>query len=328
MTNRVVDVGIPSSKFQQWESKSKPNNNNEWEKTEVRFHDFAIISFEEESPKFSCLGHTWRLMLIVGEHYDFEQNASGCVGLFLENTSNTSNTSISIDYSFSIKSSKNKVLRRIKPDRLYDIDGKRVDNATFTERQPSWGIYNICAHFFMKHFYLVKGALRVEVKMKLTEPRQLTNELETLPSSGVEDCPICMEPISKPWGVVTPCGHPFHRSCWDEVAARLLESDDDAQLSCAVCRKASTGFQPVFLDLGSTGGSVLTDEERNDEVEGYYPGSSPLSTSTSIRSSELEVNASLSLSSSEVSIIEHESESVAGSRSRRSLLQSFLRRRR
>ena len=111
MTSRVVDVGVPSSKFQQWESKSKSNNNNEWEKTEVRFHDFAIIS-----PEFSCLGHTWRLMLIVGEHYECEQNARGLVGMVLKNTSVLvhRNKSVSIRVTFSIKDSKNKVLGRIR----------------------------------------------------------------------------------------------------------------------------------------------------------------------------------------------------------------------
>ena len=213
MTSRVLDAGIPTSKFQQWESKS--NNNNEWENVEVRFHDFENISEKEISPEFSCLGSNWRLMLVVGEHHPRSRgkNKSGCAGLFLQNTSvavDRRNTSISIDFSFSIKDSKDCVLRRLKPGRARDINGEFVDNVTFTKRQPYWGIFNIGFHSFMKRFYLVKGALRVEVKMKLTESQQLRNELESLPSSGVEDCPICMKPMSKPWGVVTPCGHPYH----------------------------------------------------------------------------------------------------------------------
>ena len=272
MTSRIVDFGVPSTKFQQWESKSKSNNNNEWEKTEVRFHDFANISEREISPEFPCLGSNWRLMLIVGEQPGFIGKADpGCVGLFLQNTSNTSNTSISIDFRFTIKNSKNKVLRRLKPRNIRDADGKRVDNVTFTNEQPYWGIYNFGIHFFMKHFYLVKGALRVEVKMKLIESNQLTNELESLPSSG-EDCPICMEPISKPWGVVTPCGHPFHQSCWYQVVAKHSESDedDDAQLSCAVCRKVATGFQLVYLDLGCGGANAA--DSRSSDLEDVVEG--------------------------------------------------------
>lgn len=116
---------------------------------------------------------------------------------------------------------------------------------------------------------LIDGSLRIEVKMKLAEPISSANDaLVILPPPPVveEDCPICIEPISKPWGVVTPCGHPFHQSCWDQVVAKHWESDDDApQLSCPVCRKVSTGFQPVFLDLGCTVAS--TADKRGSDLE-------------------------------------------------------------
>ena len=91
-----------------------------------------------------------------------------------------------------------------------------------------------------------------------------------------EDCPICLQPMSKPWGVVTPCGHPFHLSCWDQVVAKHSESDedDDAQLSCAVCRKVATGFQPVFFDLGRTRAStvkrIVSDSEEGREEGNSY----------------------------------------------------------
>jgi len=66
------------------------------------------------------------------------------------------------------------------------------------------------------------GTLVVDVKMKLAEePIQqpdhhevetsrspsTTMSFNTSPSSfASEDCPICLEPISQPWGVVTPVG--------------------------------------------------------------------------------------------------------------------------
>jgi len=93
-------------------------------------------------------------------------------------------------------------------------------------------------------------------------------------SFTAEDCPICMEPISKPWGVVIPCGHPFHQSCWDEVVARHWngsddesELDDETQPSCVVCRKVSTGFQQVYLDLGCTEAGAIASDGSNGRLE-------------------------------------------------------------
>jgi len=154
-------------------------------------------------------------------------------------------------------------------------------------------------------FCLVDGALRVEIKMKLDrwddshKPETLWSRFKTLYYTKLvslrsriktlystkrlsytsEDCPICLEPISQPWGVVTPCGHPCHLSCWDQVVTRHQRSDDgwesdDELPSCVVCRKRATGFQQVYLALGSTGTSgdnkdqVDVEEEESSDEQG------------------------------------------------------------
>jgi len=72
------------------------------------------------------------------------------------------------------------------------------------------------------------------------------------------------------------CGYPCHLSCWNEVVARHQrsedgwESDDEALPSCVVCRKRATGFQQVYLALGSAASSGdskdrLEEGESSDE---------------------------------------------------------------
>jgi len=65
------------------------------------------------------------------------------------------------------------------------------------------------------------------------------------------DCPICLCPIpSEPWGVCTPCGHPYHRECWDQVVANHSGRRNKIKgAPCAVCKGCSQGFVPVFLTL-------------------------------------------------------------------------------
>ena len=76
---RVVDVGSPSSNFEDWTT------------TNVRFHGFADITTEKGyrvvSPEFSCLGHQWRVVLYPGGN---EESNDGYVALGLSNMSNQS----------------------------------------------------------------------------------------------------------------------------------------------------------------------------------------------------------------------------------------------
>jgi len=68
------------------------------------------------------------------------------------------------------------------------------------------------------------------------------------------NCAICLDPISKHWGVVTPCGHAFHKKCWEEVLA------NDQNATCSICNGEVQRFQRVYgVDLapgrGDDGGS-------------------------------------------------------------------------
>ncbi|KAL3775549.1 hypothetical protein ACHAW5_001568 [Stephanodiscus triporus] len=69
------------------------------------------------------------------------------------------------------------------------------------------------------------------------------------------DCPICLCPItSEPWGVVNPCGHPYHRECWSQVVANHASAGGRGRnaknAQCAICKGATRGFVSVFVDLG------------------------------------------------------------------------------
>mmetsp|Transcript_20117 Transcript_20117/g.36352 ORF Transcript_20117/g.36352 Transcript_20117/m.36352 type:complete len:688 (-) Transcript_20117:1681-3744(-) len=97
-------------------------------------------------------------------------------------------------------------------------------------------------------------------------------------NDNTTDCPICLCPIpSEPWGVCTPCGHPYHRECWNQVVASHAASGTGGNgrrgkrknASCAICNGATRGFVPVFLDLGnhdddSGGGEVAMAKSGGD----------------------------------------------------------------
>ena len=89
------------------------------------------------------------------------------------------------------------------------------------------------------------------------------------------DCPICLCPItSEPWGVVNPCGHPYHRECWTEVVANHAAAGggrrNTKNAQCAICKGTTRGFVPVFVDLGDDnegdyyGGGGGASASRND----------------------------------------------------------------
>ena len=57
--------------------------------------------------------------------------------------------------------------------------------------------------------------------------------------------------------MVSPCGHPFHRDCWDQVVASHSANGGGGRgrrnrhPKCSICKGIATGgFVPVFLDLG------------------------------------------------------------------------------
>ena len=237
-----------------------------WVKTELYFRHFTdIISkiTEEVSPEFTLFGHNWRVVVVPGKKDEYKNH----VALHLQNMSDKS---INIRFILAVKHSKGK--KRLGGKDFYK---RRHTFSPFMRRGPGV-FYPMCSltkcyvDGLLTTCPLVDDTLRIEVKVKLVKP-----EREPLPSiSTSEDCPICMEPITKPWGVVTPCGHPYHHSCWDEVVTRHWnELDDDSesedeQPSCVVCRKEATGFQRVYLDLGCTEASASAAAASNLEDQG------------------------------------------------------------
>jgi len=261
---------------------------------EIHFDDFVNTSpvterhspyvHRIESPDFTCFGSKWHLG-IHNEKMKIMIRKVPAVGILLfrnDNPREDKSININIRLRLAIKDSKGK----------FDCFEKDGWQYSFNPYRYHIG-YGCHLPLYLLRKYLEDGTLRIEVKMKLVNPiRLLEYEAGILPPQRVfpakparprvvEDCPICMEPISKPWGVVIPCGHPFHQSCWDQVVAKHWEesddeseSDDDTQPSCVVCRKVSTGFQRVYLDLGCTGAAASGDnndrareEESSDESE-------------------------------------------------------------
>ena len=76
-------------------------------------------------------------------------------------------------------------------------------------------------------------------------------------NDNATECPICLCPVTdEPWGVCAPCGHPFHRSCWDQVTANFINQGARRKKKnppCAICKRATREFVPVFLDLSRPG---------------------------------------------------------------------------
>eukprot|EP00566_Odontella_aurita_P017125 CAMPEP_0113551126 /NCGR_PEP_ID=MMETSP0015_2-20120614/14358_1 /TAXON_ID=2838 /ORGANISM="Odontella" /LENGTH=262 /DNA_ID=CAMNT_0000451997 /DNA_START=451 /DNA_END=1238 /DNA_ORIENTATION=+ /assembly_acc=CAM_ASM_000160 len=77
-------------------------------------------------------------------------------------------------------------------------------------------------------------------------------------------CSICLEELHCDIGVAVPCGHCFHRRCFDSLrsdCASQLEEDDDSTRDkvmphCPCCKKRTKHFYNVFLtfDQGKENG--------------------------------------------------------------------------
>ena len=76
------------------------------------------------------------------------------------------------------------------------------------------------------------------------------------------DCPICLCPLTSPWGVCTPCGHAYCRGCWDQLAAASSHCaalrNSKNKPCCAVCKAVCKQFIPVFVDLQLAAASART----------------------------------------------------------------------
>ena len=69
--------------------------------------------------------------------------------------------------------------------------------------------------------------------------------------------------------MVNPCGHPYHRDCWKEVVAANSSrrgggsgGGGNTNAKCAICKGATRGFVPVYVDLANN------DDGSNDDAGG------------------------------------------------------------
>jgi len=80
--------------------------------------------------------------------------------------------------------------------------------------------------------------------------------------NDTNDCPICLCPLSTPWGICTPCGHAYCRGCWDQLTAshcsgQQQRSRGNNKPSCAVCKTTCKEFVTVFVDLNVASSSAV-----------------------------------------------------------------------
>jgi len=147
-----------------------PEGYKEWTNALVHFHGFANQSTtrgeEVVSPKFSCFGHQWSLIIYPGGEEDSDER---CVSLGLINRSNAS---IGIQWSFSVRNADCKEVVHYPPQ---------------TNEFAAWGGNNSwVAHDFAPRStlldLLVQGSLIVEVRMKPTSAdKSITQFIPTNP---------------------------------------------------------------------------------------------------------------------------------------------------
>ena len=159
MSTSRVDVGTPPEKFEGWTTAN------------VCFHGFANLTTTRGervySPEFSCFGHQWTLGVYPGGRVDSQE---GYVGIKL---ANFSNTSIKIQYGYSVK----------------DADGKEVvHHESYTEEFDAYVLGNNAwyTNNFAKRSklldLLVQGSLVIEVRMKPTSTdKSITQFIPTNP---------------------------------------------------------------------------------------------------------------------------------------------------
>ena len=155
---RVVDVGTPSSNFEE-----------DWTTTNVRFHGFADLSTtrgeEVESPEFACFGHNWELVIYPGGD---DGSDDGYVAVYL---CNMSNPAIKIHWCYSIRDADGKEVVFRKP--LTDKFAGESDDGD--DATNSLGDSDFAKRSKLIKA-LVKGALIIEVRMRLIEASKLSSQ--------------------------------------------------------------------------------------------------------------------------------------------------------
>ena len=90
-------------------------------------------------------------------------------------------------------------------------------------------------------------------------------------------CPICLDILSsKPIGAVSPCGHVFHRECFDGWTASVssrLNSSSKVKVKCPTCNQVSKNFLNIFLDFDKLQ-MIADDGESDDDSDKSIQGKS------------------------------------------------------
>ena len=156
MSSIKVHVGTPSSDFEEWTT------------AEVYFHGFANLpnSVPKASQTFSCFGHLWKLKLNPGDDDvdDAESDDASYIALEL---CNMSNEPIEIEFGFGIRNEAGKEVVYLEETAAFGVFPDDEDS--------SWG-YSDFAKRTQVLTNLVKGALVVEVRMKLIEASKLSSQ--------------------------------------------------------------------------------------------------------------------------------------------------------
>ena len=156
MSSIKVHVGTPSSDFEEWTT------------AEVYFHGFANLpnSVPKASQTFSCFGHLWKLKLNPGDDDvdDAESDDASYIALEL---CNMSNEPIEIEFGFGIRNEAGKEVVYLEETAAFGVFPDDEDS--------SWG-YSDFAKRTQVLTNLVKGALVVEVRMKLIEESKLSSQ--------------------------------------------------------------------------------------------------------------------------------------------------------
>jgi len=149
-----------------------PNGFKDWTTALVRFHGFADLTTARgeyvESPEFSCFGHQWVLSVYPGGS---ENSGEGFVSVGIVNKSNTS---IKIQWGFSVRDADGKEVAHCKSQ---TNDFSALSNSP----KNTWGYTDFAKRSTLMDI-LVQGSLVIEVRMKSTSTdKSITQFIPTNP---------------------------------------------------------------------------------------------------------------------------------------------------
>jgi len=64
-----------------------------------------------------------------------------------------------------------------------------------------------------------------------------------------EKCPICQEDLLDNIGVAIPCGHCFHRECYEGFQQNSQQTRNGKHNRCCICKKKVKTFHKIFLSF-------------------------------------------------------------------------------